>query len=278
LLGRDPIDGELLASQPTLSRFENRIDGRSLLGMGRAIADRVIARHRKRLRGRVRRITIDLDPTDDPTYGGQQLALFNGHYSNWCYLPMAGFLQFDEKPDQYLFAYVLRWGGAAATEGAIPLLRRVIRRLRKAFPGVIVRVRLDGGFAAPEVFEFLDEQRVEYTVAMAKNAVLEGFAEPLMRQARKRSKQSGETEHLYGECRYEAGSWDDERRVIFKAEVVRHPGREPKDNPRFVVTNIKRTPKSVYEKIYCQRALIELRIKAVLCGNVSLTAPDRSRP
>lgn len=266
LLGRDPIDGEMLASQPTLSRFENRIDGRSLLGMGRAIADRVIARHRKRLRGRVRRITIDLDPTDDPTYGGQQLALFNGHYSNWCYLPMAGFLQFDEEPDQYLFAYVLRSGGAAATEGAIPLLRRVIQRLRKAFPGVIVRVRLDGGFAAPEVFEFLDEQRVEYTVAMAKNTVLEGYAEPLMRQARRRSKQSGETEHLYGECQYEAGSWDDERRVIFKAEVVRHPGREPKDNPRFVVTNIKRTPKSVYEKIYCQRALIELRIKELHYG------------
>ncbi|HZD52636.1 MAG TPA: IS1380 family transposase [Woeseiaceae bacterium] len=266
LLGRDPLEGEALASQPTLSRFENGMDGRSLLGMGNAIADRVIERHRKRLRGRVQRITIDLDPTDDPTYGEQQLTLFNNHYGNWCYLPMAGFLQFDDEPDQYLFAYVLRSGGAPATEGAIPLLRRVIRRLRKAFPKVIVRVRLDGGFAAPEMFDFLDEQRVEYTVAMAKNAVLKRYAEPLMKQARRLSKASGETEHLYGECRYEAGSWDDERRVIFKAEVVRHPGREPKDNPRFVVTNLSRVPKNVYERVYCQRAPIELRIKELLYG------------
>ena len=266
LLGRDPIDGETLASQPTLSRFENGIDGRSLMRMGNVLADRVIERHRKRLRGRVRRITIDMDPTDDPTYGQQQLTLFNSHYDNWCYLPVACFLQFDEEPDQYLFAYVLRSGGAVASEGAVAILRRVIRRLRKAFPKVIVRVRLDGGFAAPEMFDFLDEQRAEYAVGMAKNSVLEADAVSLMKQARKRSKASGETEHLYGECRYEAGSWDDERRVIFKAEVVRHPGREAKDNPRFVVTNIKRVPKNVYEKIYCQRAPIENRIKELLYG------------
>ncbi len=79
LMNRDPIEGESLASQPTLSRFENGIDSRSLMRMGNAIAERVIARHRKRLRGRVRRITIDLDLTDDPTYGQQQLTLFNGH-------------------------------------------------------------------------------------------------------------------------------------------------------------------------------------------------------
>jgi len=266
LLGRDPRDGEWLASQPTLSRFENAIDGRSLVRMGRALAERVIERHRRRLKGRVRRITIDLDPTDDPTHGGQQLTLFNAHYGHWCYLPVAGFLQFDEEPEQYLFAYVLRDGGAPATQGAIALLRRVIKRLRRAFPGAIVRVRLDGGFAAPEVFEFLDEARVEYAVAMAKNAVLKAFAEPLMRQARRLSKACGETAHLYGECLYAADSWDDVRRVVFKAEVVRHPGREAKDNPRFVVTNIPRVPKSVYEKIYCQRAVIELRIKELHYG------------
>jgi hypothetical protein len=266
LMSRDPIEGQTLASQPTLSRFENTIDGRSLMRMGNAIAERVIERHRKRLRGRVRRITIDLDPTDDPTYGEQQLTLFNGHYDNWCYLPVACFLQFDEEPDQYLFAYVLRAGDAPATEGAVAILRRVIRRLHKAFGKVIVRVRLDGGFAAPEVFDFLDEQRVEYTVAMAKNAVLTACAEPLMRQARKLSKSSGETAHCYGECRYEAGSWETDRRVIFKAEVVRHPGRKPKDNPRFVVTNLSRVPKNVYEKVYCQRAAIELRIKELLYG------------
>lgn len=266
LLGRDPIKGEALASQPTLSRFENGMDARALVKMGTAIAERVIARHRKRLRGRVRRITIDMDPTDDPTYGAQQLSLFNGYYGNWCYLPMAGFLQFDEEPDQYLFAWLLRGGGAPATQGATSLLRKTIRRLRQAFPGVIVRVRLDGGFAAPALFNFLDAERVEYVVAMAKNSVLKAHAEPSMVQARECSAASGQTEHVYGECQYAAGTWSHERRVIYKAEVVRHPGREAKDNPRFVVTNIKRVPKSIYKKIYCQRAPIENRIKELLYG------------
>jgi len=266
LLDRDPLEGEALASQPTLSRFENATDVRSLERMGVGLAECVIARHRKRLKKRVRRITIDLDPTDDPTYGQQQLTFFNTHYANWCYLPMAGFLQFDEEPDQYLFAYVLRPGDAHASYGAIAILRRVIKRLRAAFRGVKIRVRLDGGFAAPEVLEFLEEQSVEYVVGLAKNEVLKAIAEPLLVQVRRASKASGQTEHVYGECQYEAGSWEDERRVVFKAEVVCHDGRAAKDNPRFVVTNIRCKPQAVYERIYCQRAPIENRIKELLYG------------
>ena len=266
LIDRDPLTGEALASQPTLSRLENGIDGRSLVGMGAAIMDTVIARHRKRLGKRVRRITLDLDPTDDATYGRQQLSFFNGHYGSWCYLPLACFLQFNEEPDQYLFACVLRGGDAPASEGAQAILRRVVRRLRTVFGQVTIRVRLDGGFATPELFDFLDDQRLEYAVAMGKNAVLNALAAPLMDEVRHRSWHSGETEHRYGECRYEARRWDDERRVIFKAEVLRHPGRDAKDNPRFVVTNLKTSPKHVYERVYCQRAVIENRIKELLLG------------
>ena len=173
LMDTDPVDGAELASQPTLSRFENRIEGRSLTKMGHALADCVVSRHKKRLKGDVRRITIDLDPTDNPTYGSQQLTFFNSHYDNWCYLPMAGFLQFDDEPDQYLFTYVLRPGDATAHYGAIAILRRIIGKLRKAFGGVKIRVRLDGGFACPEVLDFLDEQRVEYVVAIAKKSSIE---------------------------------------------------------------------------------------------------------
>jgi len=77
MMGRDPLNGKALASQPTLSRFENAIEGRSLVRMGHALADRVIKRHRKRLGKRVRRVTIDMDPTDHATYGGQQLSFFS---------------------------------------------------------------------------------------------------------------------------------------------------------------------------------------------------------
>ena len=74
-----------------------------------------------------------------------------------------------------------------------------IRCLDVAFPGVVFRVRPDGGFAAPEVLEFLDRQpRVEYVVNLASNAVLDRLVEPAMRTARRLSKKSGQTEHVYG--------------------------------------------------------------------------------
>jgi len=267
LVGRDPIDGDALASQPTLSRFENRVGTRELYRMGEALADVVIERHRKRLHGRARRITIDLDPTDDPTHGQQQLSFFNGHYDTWCYLPVVAFATFNDEPEQYLLAAVLRPGNAPAKLGAVGVLRRVLERLRRAFPKTRFRVRLDGGFACPEILDFLDEQSdVNYVVAMAKNLTLEWKAERFMRSARKLSRQSEKTEHVYGECRYRAKSWDRERRVIIKAEVVRHPGRDLKENPRFVVTNLSSTPQWIYEKVYCGRGEIENRIKELHHG------------
>ncbi len=96
LLGRDPIDGGRLASQPTISRFEHTAAPRMLLAMRAALADTVIARHRRRRRG-VRLITIDLDVTDDQTHGAQQLTFFNGFYDHWCYLPLVGTLTFDDE-------------------------------------------------------------------------------------------------------------------------------------------------------------------------------------
>lgn len=266
LVDRDPIAGDLLASQSTLSRFENAVGPKALMRMGNALADTVIARHRKRLKGRAKRITVELDPTDDPTHGTQQLTFFNGHYDTWCYLPIAGFMQFDDEPEQYLFAYLLRPGNADAKLGAIGLLRRILARVREAFPKARVLVRLDGGFSGPEMFDYLESERVDYVVAMAGNAVLKRLAEPLMKKARRLSRHSQQTEHLYGECQYAAGSWSRKRRVIIKAEVVRLGTRDPKDNPRFVVTNLRRVPQRVYEAVYCQRAQIELRIKELHYG------------
>jgi Transposase DDE domain group 1 len=266
LCGRDPVKGEDLASQPTLSRFENSVDRADLYRMGIGLADTVIERHRRRLKRKVKRITIDLDPTDDPTHGAQQLSFFNGHYDTWCYLPVAGFLTFNEEPEQYLFAYVLRPGNVGASVGALGILSRLLPKLRAAFPRARLRARLDGGFAAPEIFDFLEREGLEYVVAMAKNKVLERRAARLMGTARRLSRESGETEHLYGETGYAAGTWEQRRRVIIKAEVVRHPGRKPKNNPRFVVTNLKQSPQHLYEAIYCARANIENRIKELHHG------------
>ena len=268
LVGRDPEQGKDLASQPTLSRFENSVDRKELLAMAEVLADSVIERHRKRLHGRARRITIDLDPTDDPTHGAQQLTFFNAHYDTYCYLPMVGFLTFDQESEQYLVAAVLRPGNAPASAGAVGILRRLIERVKNAFPRAQIRVRLDGGFAAPEVLEFLDrEPKVDYIVNFAANAVLKRKAEPAMKRARRTSKASGQSEHVYGECLYRTRtSWPWKRRVIYKAEVVRAEGKEPKENPRFVVTNMKHCPQWIYEQVYCQRGDLENRIKELHYG------------
>lgn len=266
LVGRDPIEGDALASQPTLSRFENTVNRKDLYRMGIAIAESVIQRHRRRLHGRARRITIDLDPTDDGTHGGQQLALFNGFYGQHCYLPLLGFLRFNDEPEQFLFTALLRPGNAPASLGASAILRRLLERLIDAFPKARFVLRLDGGFANPELLDFLDAARVDYVIGMAGNSVLRGFAEPLMKKVHRLSRRSGQTEHLYTARRYRARRWAKPRRVIIKAEVTQYPDRDPRDNPRFVVTSFHTDPQRIYEREYCQRGDIENRIKELKQG------------
>jgi hypothetical protein len=276
LLDRDPVTGLDMASQPTLSRFENAAGPRQLYNMGAALAESVIARHAARLQHRARLVTIDLDPTDDPTHGAQQLSFFNSHYDNACYLPMMGFVTFNDEAEQYLCAAVLRPGNVTAAAGAVGIVRRLMALVRKSFPKARIRVRLDGGFANPELLSFLDsEPGVEYVVAMASNAVLTRKAEDAMQYARVLAGLTDQTEHVYSEARYAAGSWKQERRVIIKAEVVRAEDKAPKDNPRFVITNMKQTPQWLYEEVYCQRGEIENRIKELHAMEIDRTSCSR---
>jgi hypothetical protein len=265
LLDRDPLTGPPLASQATLSRFENAVGPLALTRLGHALADLVIGQHHARRHGRARRITIDFDPTDDPTHGQQEFAFFNGHYDTACYLPLLGFVTFDDEPEQYLVLALLRPGTSPATRGAIGRLRTLFRKLRAAFPGVRLRVRLDGGFAGEELLAFLEAEGVEYVIALGRNRRLEKRAQRLMGRVRMRSKTTGETEHIFGETRYAAKQWSRKRRIILKAEVVRHPGRPPKNNARVVVTNLPQTPAHVY-RLYRERGDIENRIKELKDG------------
>src|SRR5207253_8506712 len=160
VVGRDPLAGPALASQPTLSRFANAVGAWGLIAMGHVLADTVIEHHRRRLKGRATRMTIDLDPTDDPTHGQHEFTFFNGHYDTWCYLPVVATVTFDDEAEQYAVAAVLRPGNAPASRGARGLLRRLLGKLRAAFPTAPLRVRLDGGFATPALFAFLEAQPV----------------------------------------------------------------------------------------------------------------------
>jgi hypothetical protein len=110
---------------------------------------------------------------------------------------------------------------------------------------------------------------------MASNAVLNRKAEEAMQYAHVLAGLTDQTEHVYGEARYAAGSWKQERRVIIKAEVVRAEDKAPKDNPRFVITNMKQTPQWLYEEIYCQRGEIENRIKELHAMEIDRTSCSR---
>lgn len=265
LLDRDPIDGQSLGSQPTLSRFENSVDSKDLFCMAESLAEVVVEHHANRLKGKARRITIDLDPTEDPTHGAQQLSFFNGHYRAYCYLPMIGTLQFNEEGEKYLFTTVLRPGNAHCSHGTIGILSRIIARLRAAFPKTRIRVRLDGGFSTPAILDYLEHARVEYLVGFAGNSALEAQIDPLMRAVRVLSSVSGHTETLFTDIRYQTKTWKKHRRLVVKAEVVRYPGRQARDNARYVVTNITLKPERVY-KIYRGRGDVENKIKELHYG------------
>lgn len=196
LVGREPGDEKSLASQPTLSRFENAISSTELFRMADALCDLVVGRHQKRLRKKkVKRVTIDVDATCDPTHGAQQLSLFNGFYDTRCYLPLLGFLTFNDEPQQYLFGAMLR-PGVSGREGLLAMLRRILAKVRSAFPTAKIRIRLDGGFSGPEVLDFLDAERVEYLVGIASNSVLKRRSARLLGTARRKFREQGETVQL----------------------------------------------------------------------------------
>jgi hypothetical protein len=293
VVGDDPVmkevcgrkaSGEALASQPTLSRFENAfVKGKStsrlsrareLVRMGHELEDFVIERHKKRLGRRAKLLTIDLDPTDDPTHGQQAFTFFNGHYDSWCYLPLLGFLTFNNEPEQFLCESRLRPGNATATRNAFPVLKRLVAKLRQAFPAATIRVRLDGGFACPRTFALLEELGVEYVVGLSGNKRLDRIAGPFRGKARKLHTASGETAVVFGEVLYRPKkkakkkpwlSWPRRRRVVVKAQVVTQHGSEPRDNPRYVVTNMKQPPEAVYD-VYRERGDSENRIKELHHG------------
>jgi hypothetical protein len=265
LLDRDPLTGPALASQATLSRFENAVTPLMLTRLGHALADLVIAQQRARRQGRARRITIDFDPTDDPTHGQQEFTFFNGHYDTWCYLPLLGFVSFDTEAEQYGVLALLRPGNSGAKLGAIHCLRAPVPEAAGGLSRRAAARAAGRRFAGNDLLAFLEAEQVEYVVALGRNRRLDKRAQRLMGKARMRAKTSGETEHVYGETRYAAAKWKRKRRVIIKAEVVCHPGRPPKNNPRFVVTNLPHTPQHVYE-IYRARGDVENRLKELKAG------------
>jgi len=267
LVGRSPVHGDRLASQSTVSRFENAPETVELYRLVETIADAVLERHRRRLGRRAKVVTLDFDPTVDPTHGQQAFSFYHGHYRTHCFLPLVGTIQFNRESKQRILCSVLRPGDARAALGLVPLLERLLPKVQSMFPKARIRIRLDGGFGTPEVLDFLDELAgVEYVVGLANWAPLKTRAKKAQVEAKRAHRRTGRTTQVFGETAYQTKTtWPRPRRVIFKAEVVDYADREPRPNLRFVVTNMKRTPKGVYIW-YCKRGDPENRIKELKEG------------
>lgn len=242
-----------LSSQPTLSRLENAVDARALRAVLREIEDQYV----RSFTEAPEVVVLDLDSTDDPTHGQQQLSFFQGYYDQHMYHPL---LIFDGERG-HLVSAVLRPGNVHAARGAMGVVRRIIARLKQRFPQVQIVVRGDSAFAVPRVLRMLEELDRElggiaYVVGLAQNAVLLRSGAAALTEARARFQATKQTVQHFDAFAYAAESWPQARHVVMKAEVS-----EQGANPRFVVTSLPEFAPALLYHAYCERGQCENFIK-----------------
>lgn len=227
-------EDKALASQPTLSRFENFVTPAML----QKLIDFNIATGIERLKQHhggtlPDSITLDLDPTDDPTHGHQQLALFHGYFEQYQYFPLI----ISEPTTKHVFVAWLRPGTVHASLGADDDLMRVVDALRKEKPDIRIHVRADAGFGLPRMYEVCEQNNLSHTFGFSTNPRLRKLTEDLMKRAVELHQKTGNKARLFQCFDYRCDSWTRSRTVIAKAEC--HDGGT---NLRFVVTNLPAEP------------------------------------
>jgi len=247
--GRLP-DGPDLASQPTLSRWENAITIPALKRLRDVLIDQFIAS----FAAPPRRLLFDLDAVDDPTHGQQQLALFHGYYEQHQYFP----LLITCADNDLIVALSLRHGTAHAALGADDDLEYLVRRLRAVWPGVVIDVRGDAGFGVPWMYAVCERLGLRYTFGLSGNATLHALSDGLLDRAVAQFAATGQPQRLFDRCWYQAGSWERPRLVVVKAEA-----NAQGTNRRYTVTDRRGAelyPAAAYDD-YIQRGESENRNK-----------------
>jgi Transposase DDE domain group 1 len=247
--GRRPESDPDLASQPTMSRLENAVDRHACVRLAHALlAVYLRAREQDAVPAH---IVLDLDSTDDPTHGAQEGTAYHGYYNQHMYHPL---LIFDGETDQLITA-LLRPGNAHASRGVVSVLRVLLPALRARWPGVSIELRADSGCAVPALYAFCEREGLVYTIGLIPNPRLERVAAPLVAQAQEQRAQTGIPVRLVAETAYQADSWPQARRVVYKAEAL-----DKGPNTRFVVTTRPDPPAALYDW-YVDRGAPELWIK-----------------
>lgn len=250
--GSLPESGQDLASQPTICRMENAVSARACYRIAEALGELYIASRGKD--GAPKTILLDFDATADPTHGDQEHSYYHGYFEEHIYHPL---LVFDGDTGQLITA-LLRAGNTHASRSTVAILKRIVGVLRSAWPGVGVELRADAGFAVPSVYDYCEAEGIDYTIALITNPRLEQMAAPLLEEAKGRyehQEEQGRKVRLLSQGRYQARSWHRERRVVYKAEVMKEG-----TNTRFVVTNKPDEPEDLYDH-YTERGDTENRIK-----------------
>lgn len=207
------------------------------------------------------KIVIDLDATDVPLYGEQEERFYNGHYREYCYMPLLFLV--GQRP----VLVRLRSAAHEAAAGVEKDLQWLLERLRRAWPRTRFILRTDAGFCREEIMAVCEGlPRVDYVLGLAVNARLKAAVSEELKAARKARDETDAAARRYADFEYSTrDSWSRERRVVGKAEALPANGAQSKkDNARFVVTSLsaKYYPaRTLYEGLYCARGNAENRVK-----------------
>ena len=254
IAGRTPEDRDL-ASQPTLSRFENRVDVASLNRLRDVFLDQFLASFEEP----PVRLTFDIDPFDDPTHGAQQLTFFHGYYGQYQYLPRA----ITCADNDQVVMICLLFGTAHPALGADDDLQYLVDRLRREWPDIEIHLRADSGFATPTMYQTCERLGIWFTIGLGMNPVLKRSSEELLEQTVENFEKTGEKQRVFCAFWYQARSWSHARYTIVKCEA-----HTQGTNRRAIVTNRPGAPilpEATYNA-YVQRGESENRNKELKCG------------
>ena len=247
---------DTLASQPTVSRFFNRMDEDTLnqfLAIGRMLRKKIYSIQMPQA------VILDLDSTLLDTYGKQEGSAFNFHYQSNGYHPL---VCYDGMTGD-LIKIQLRNGNEYSCTGVVDFLQPILDEYLNDYPQISILLRGDSGFATPELYRQCEENGTSYVIRLKENGILREKASYLVDELDEITKNNKvDYAAVYGEFMYKAGSWPYERRVVCKVEK---PENQLTYMYTFVVTNMDSSPEYLI-KFYCKRGQMENFIKESKTG------------